>query len=181
MVFLSIIPETIMAPTPIKYAEAETQPALLKSAPAIRPIIGSFAPHGINVVVIIVILRSRSFSIVREAITPGTPQPVPISIGIKDFPESPNLRNILSITNAILAIYPHASRKPRNINRTSIWGTNPSTAPTPAIIPSTISPCNHAAQFMLSSSLFAPFVIQSPKRVSLVQPVTQSPTVVTDT
>ena len=50
-----------------------------------KAIIGSFAPHGINVVVIIVILRSLSFSMVREAIIPGTPQPLPISIGINDW------------------------------------------------------------------------------------------------
>ncbi len=47
-----------------------------------------FAPHGINVV-IMVILRSLSCSIVREAIIPGTPQPVPTSIGMKLFPERP--------------------------------------------------------------------------------------------
>ena len=65
---------------------------------------GTFAPQGMKVVVIIVIRRSRSFSIVREAIIPGTPQPVPISMGIKDFPERPNLRNIRSRTNAIRAM-----------------------------------------------------------------------------
>ena len=119
-VFLSIIPEITIAATPIKYALGATHNALPKSAEAISPIIGTFAPHGINVVVIIVILRSRSFSIVREAIIPGTPQPVPISIGIKDLPESPNFLNILSITNAIRAIYPQLSRNARNINSTSI-------------------------------------------------------------
>ena len=36
--------------------------------------IGSFAPQGTKVVVMMVILRSRSFSIVREAMIPGTPQ-----------------------------------------------------------------------------------------------------------
>ena len=65
---------------------------------------GSLAPQGINVVVIIVILRSLSFSIVREAMIPGTPQPEPISIGMNDLPERPNLRKILSIMNAIRAI-----------------------------------------------------------------------------
>ena len=68
------------------------------------------APQGINVVVIIVIRRSLSFSIVREAMIPGTPQPVPIRIGINDFPERPNLLKILSMINAIRAIYPHASK-----------------------------------------------------------------------
>ena len=53
------------------------------NAPAISAMIGSFAPQGMNVVVIIVIFLSLSFSIVRDAITPGTPQPVPMSIGMK--------------------------------------------------------------------------------------------------
>ena len=77
---------------------------MLKNAPAINAIIGNLAPQGTNVVVIIVILRSRSFSIVLDAIIPGTPQPLPINIGINDFPERPNFLKILSIINAILAI-----------------------------------------------------------------------------
>ncbi len=92
----------------------------MKIAPAIRAIIGSLAPHGINVVVIIVILLSLSFSIVLDAITPGTPHPVPISIGMNDFPESPNLLKILSRTNATRAMYPQDSRNARNKKRTSI-------------------------------------------------------------
>ena len=75
-----------------------------EGAPAMRPMMGSFAPQGMKVVVMIVILRSRSFSMVRDAMTPGTPQPVPMSIGMKDFPESPNLRKIRSIMNAIRAM-----------------------------------------------------------------------------
>ena len=88
-----------------------THPLLLKNAPAIMAMIGSFAPQGTNVVVIIVILRSRSFSIVREAITPGTPHPEPINIGMKDFPERPNLRKILSMMNATRAMYPQDSKE----------------------------------------------------------------------
>ena len=68
--------------------------------------IGSLAPQGTNVVVMIVIFLSRSFSIVREAITPGTPHPLPISIGMKDLPERPNLRKILSMMNATRAMSP---------------------------------------------------------------------------
>ena len=78
---------------PRKYADGATQDAPPKIAPATMAINGSFAPHGIKVVVMIVIRRSLSFSIVREAMIPGTPQPEPISIGIKDLPERPNLRN----------------------------------------------------------------------------------------
>ena len=73
-------------------------------APAIMPIKGIFAPQGMKVVVMMVILRSRSFSMVREAITPGMPQPVPISMGMKLLPERPNLRNMRSSTNAMRAM-----------------------------------------------------------------------------
>ena len=66
--------------------------------------IGSFAEQGINVVTMTVKRRSFSFSIVRLAMTPGTPQPVAISIGMKDFPDKPNLRNKRSITKAMRAM-----------------------------------------------------------------------------
>ncbi len=49
-----------------------------------------FAPHGMNVERMIVIRRSRSLSIVRAAITAGTPQPLPTSIGMRLLPLSPN-------------------------------------------------------------------------------------------
>lgn len=92
-VFFRMIPEQMIAAIPRKYADGATQDAPPKIAPATMAINGSFAPHGIKVVVMIVIRRSLSFSIVREAMIPGTPQPEPISIGIKDLPERPNLRN----------------------------------------------------------------------------------------
>jgi len=98
------MPEHTIAATPTKYALHATHPALSKKAPAIKAIIGSFAPQGIKVVVMIVILRSRSLSIVLDAITPGTPHPLPISIGMNDFPESPNLRNTRSMMNATRAM-----------------------------------------------------------------------------
>ena len=107
---LRMIPETMIAAIPIKYADVATHGEPPKIAPAIIAINGTFAPQGINVVVIIVIRRSLSFSIVREAMIPGTPQPVPTRIGINDFPERPNLLKILSMINAIRAMYPHASK-----------------------------------------------------------------------
>ena len=58
--------------------------------------IGSLAPQGIKEVVITVMRRSLSFSMVREAMIPGTEQPVPTSMGIKLLPERPKRRNILS-------------------------------------------------------------------------------------
>ena len=153
--------------------------------------IGSFAPHGMNVVVMIVILRSRSFSIVRDAMIPGTPHPLPISIGMKDFPESPNLRKIRSMINATLAIYPQDSRNARKINSTSICGTNPNTAPTPATIPSRISPCSHPAHptaFSPASITEGILGMLSPKRLhpspntpSFAQSVAHVPIVLTET
>ena len=94
----------MIAAIPTKYAEVATHAEPPKTAPATMEINGILAPQGINVVVIIVILRSLSFSMVRDAMIPGTPHPLPINIGIKDLPESPNLRNILSMINATLAI-----------------------------------------------------------------------------
>ena len=73
-------------------------------APAIKAITGSFAPQGMKVVVIIVIRRSVSVSIVRVARIPGTPQPEEIRNGIKLLPDRPNLWKIRSIINAIRAI-----------------------------------------------------------------------------
>ena len=48
-----------------------------------------------------VMRRSRSFSMVLDAMMPGMPQPVPMRIGMKDLPERPNLRKIRSSTKAI--------------------------------------------------------------------------------
>ncbi len=93
-----------MAAMPIKYALVATQGEPEKIAPAIMAMKGTLAPQGINVVVMMVMRLSRSFSMVREAMMPGTPQPTPISMGIKDFPERPNLRKIRSRTKAIRAI-----------------------------------------------------------------------------
>ena len=152
-VFLRVIPETIIAAIPIKYADGATHHAPPKIAPAIIAMNGSFAPQGIKVVVIIVMRLSRSFSIVLDAIIPGTPQPVPIRIGINDLPDKPKRRKILSRTKAIRDIYPQASRKARKINKTKIWGTNPKTAPTPATAPSRIKPESQSAQCSFSSKL----------------------------
>ncbi len=77
---------------------------MLNTEPAMSAITGSLAPHGIKVVVMIVILRSLSLSIVRDAIMPGTPHPLLISIGINDLPDKPDLRKIRSIINATRAI-----------------------------------------------------------------------------
>ena len=65
---------------------------------------GILAPQGMKQVVVMVMRRSRWFSMVREAITRGMPQPVPTSMGIKDLPERPKRRKIRSIMKAIRAI-----------------------------------------------------------------------------
>lgn len=65
---------------------------------------GIFAPQGMKEVVMTVMRRSRSCSIVRLAIMPGTEQPEPMSIGIKLLPERPNLRNTRSMMNATRAM-----------------------------------------------------------------------------
>ena len=77
---------------------------------------------------------------------PGTPQPLPINIGINDFPDKPNFLKMRSMIKAIRAIYPQSSNTAKKANNTNICGTNPKTAPTPATIPSKINPCNHEAQ-----------------------------------
>ena len=74
------------------------------TAPANRPMIGILAPQGIKPVVMMVIFRSRSCSMVREAMMPGTPQPVATSMGIKLLPLSPNRRKMRSMMKAIRAM-----------------------------------------------------------------------------
>ena len=106
---------------------------------------------------------------------PGTPHPELISTGINDFPDYPNLRRILSIINAILAMYPQSSNNANKKNNNIICGTNPKTAPTPPIIPSFINPCYHGAVPTLSknTATFSPII--SPNKVSFVQSVNIEP------
>ena len=133
-----------------------------------------------NVHNIIVILLSASFSIVRVPITAGTPQPVPIKIGMKDLPDKPNLRKSLSMINAILAIYPESSRIAKNKKINAICGTNPNTVPTPAIIPSLIKLINGAAQPIDFKNVSTTGGMISANNTSFTQPVIQSPTVDTE-
>ena len=86
---------------PKKYAAGAAKLCPLKKVPATKAMTVNFAEHGIKVVSMIVILRSFSDSIVLVDMIPGTPQPVEISNGIKDFPDKLNLLKIRSITNAI--------------------------------------------------------------------------------
>ena len=84
----------------------------------------------------IVIFRSLSLGSVLVAITAGTVQPKPISIGTMLLPESPIFLSSLSMTNATLAMYPLSSISDRKKNRVTIIGRKLSTLPTPANIPS---------------------------------------------
>ncbi len=93
-----------MAAMPRKYAPVAIHAEPPKIAPAIMAMKGCFAPQGMKVVVMMVIRRSRSFSMVLDAMMPGMPQPVPIRIGMKDLPDNPNFRKIRSMTKAIRAI-----------------------------------------------------------------------------
>lgn len=64
----------------------------------------------------------------------GTEQPNPSSIGTKLLPERPILRRNVSITKAILAIYPVSSNIDKKKNRIRITGRKLSTLPTPVNI-----------------------------------------------
>jgi len=57
-----------------------------------------------KVVVMTVMRRSRSLSIVLDAMMPGTPQPVPIRIGMNDLPDSPKRRKMRSMMKATRAM-----------------------------------------------------------------------------
>ena len=69
-------------------------------APNTSAMMGIFAPHGIIVVVMMVMRRSISFSMVLVDMTAGTPQPDAMSIGMNDLPDRPNLRKMRSMMNA---------------------------------------------------------------------------------
>ena len=118
---------------------------------------------------------------VRLAMMPGIEQPEPMSIGINDLPERPNLRKMRSMMNATRAMYPTSSSSASMKKSTSICGTNPITAPTPPTMPPTISPLSQGATFTASNQAPRLPAIHSPKNVSLVKSVTIVPMVVTAT
>ena len=117
----------------------------------------------INGVKSIVILRSRSLDKVLLAITPGTVQPKPISIGTMLLPDNPTFLKSLSITNATLAIYPLSSSRERKKKRVTIIGKKFNTLPTPLNIPLIMSECKTSFIFAFVSRI-------STKSVSLLMP-----------
>ena len=169
--FFKMTPESTTANTPMKNAEVATNGEFPNTAPANKPIIGIFAPHGINPVVITVILRSFSCSMVRLAKIPGTPQPVATSIGMIDLPDKPNLRSTRSIINATRDIYPISSKIESNNESTKICGTKPSTAPTPATTPSMTSPYTQPLTPSADKILSNRFGTHSPNNTSFAQSV----------
>ena len=80
----------------MKYASGATHHVPPKTAVEMSAMMGSLAEQGMNVVVMTVRRRDDSDSMVRDAMTPGTPQPVPMIMGMKVLPESPKRRNTLS-------------------------------------------------------------------------------------
>ena len=103
-VFLSARPPRMMIAMPTTSMSAAMYHCSRKKSAANMAMMTVFAPHGTNVARITVMRRARSFSIVRAAITAGTPQPLPMRIGMNDLPERPNLRKMRSMMNAIRAM-----------------------------------------------------------------------------
>ena len=102
---------------------------------------GSFAVQLINGVKRIVIFRSLSDGSVLLAMTPGTVQPKPTSIGTMLLPDSPSFLRSLSMIKATLAMYPLSSKRDRKKNRVTIIGRKLNTPPTPPKIPSITREC----------------------------------------
>ena len=90
---------------------------------------------------ITVILRSLSEGRVLVDMTAGTVQPKPMRSGTIERPERPIFLRILSIKNAILAIYPLSSKSERKKNITTTIGRKLNTLPTPSKIPLIIRLC----------------------------------------
>ena len=121
----------------------------------------------------IVASLSFSSSSVLVPITAGTVHPNPISNGTKALPLSPIFLIALSIINATLAIYPVSSSREIAINKIIIPGKKVNTPPTPAIIPSPSSDCNHSAAPADANNPFnASAIFSNP---SSIKPINISP------
>ena len=89
-VFFNAMPASTMMASPRKYIPGAMNTELGKNTAVIMPMISALAPQGIKVASKMVMRRSRSSSMVRAAMMAGTPQPMPMSTGIKDLPDRPN-------------------------------------------------------------------------------------------
>ena len=85
----------------------------------------------------IVASRSRGDAIERADMIPGTAHAYDESRATKQRPCRPASPMTRSTTKAARAMYPTSSRKWISAKRITSWGTKISTAPTPAMIPST--------------------------------------------
>ena len=103
---------------------------------------GSRAEQLINGATRMVTSRSLGVSMVRAAMIPGMAQANELSIGMKLFPCSPTLLMRRSIRKAARAMYPVSSSRPMKKKRRQICGRKTTTAPTPAMTPSTSRLCN---------------------------------------
>ncbi len=73
-------------------------------APNTSAMMGSFAPQGIMVVVMMVMRRSFSFSMVLVAMTAGHAAARAMSMGMKLLPDRPKLRKMRSMMKATRAM-----------------------------------------------------------------------------
>ena len=140
---------------------------------------GSFALHGTNVVVMAVMRLVCSSSMVLEPMMAGTPHPIPMTTGITVLPESPKRQNRRSRRYATLDMYPHSSSMDRQRNSTMICGRNPRTANTPAMIPSTMRPVR-AVDTLASVRASLTVSCSHAVALSLIQSEPQVPTVCMD-
>lgn len=114
----------------------------------------------------IVFKRSLWFSNALVAMTAGTVQPNPNSIGRNARPESPTIPIVSFMTYATLAIYPLSSRNASARKRIKIFGRNVRIPPTPASAPSTTreitqSEAPAACTLKVHSTIKVPVPVQS--------------------
>ena len=103
--FLRMQPVITATTMPATYSTSSMMSALDgKKAAIMVSRMGARAPQDMKGTRNSVVLRSCSLSMVRHAIIAGTLHPNPMSIGMKLFPESPNLRMNMSMMNAARAI-----------------------------------------------------------------------------
>ena len=88
--FFKMMQEDTTAKKPTKYISGAMYQSPPMMAPLKRAMTGSLALQGMKVVVMMVRRRSFSFSMVRLAMMPGTPQPEEIKSGMKLLPLMPN-------------------------------------------------------------------------------------------
>ena len=112
-----------------------SQAAFGKITPARSDMIGSFALQGTKGTSIAVISFSFWFSTVLAVMMPGTEHPVPTMKGMIDFPERPNFLNRASRKNAILDMYPVASKTERQTKSVISCGMKERTVEIPPMMP----------------------------------------------